>query len=268
MRSNNLKRHWRTKHKMFDMKLSVKVDSSVVIDGGPCTSEDLKMEVLNNAKAYNEKIQLGESLHKILMETNTKEESLSKQHKEAFDLYQSKRLAIKPDDTTKLYPWQQQALEMIRKPSCREIIWIKGARGNEGKSWFQNYVQDLFGFDRVVQLTLKNSSASITQILRKLPLSTLEIFLFNDARSVQEIPSCYEILENIKDGRALASRYASEILRFQTPNVVAVFSDADPDVNQLSKDRWKILYIRKDGLISKEKWLSKQSQSTKKSDAL
>ena len=73
---------------MFNMKLSVKVDSSVVIDGGPCTSEDLKMEVLNNAKAYNEKIQLGESLHKILMETNTKEESLSKQHKQAFDLYQ------------------------------------------------------------------------------------------------------------------------------------------------------------------------------------
>ena len=70
------------------MKLSVKVDSSAVIDGGPCTSEDLKMEVLNNAKAYNEKIQLGESLHKILMETNTKEESLSKQHKQAFDLYQ------------------------------------------------------------------------------------------------------------------------------------------------------------------------------------
>ena len=85
---------------------------------------------------------------------------------------------------------------------------------------------------------------------------------------MQESPSCYEILENIKDGRALASRYASEILRFQTPNVVAVFSNADPDVNQLSKDRWKILYIRKDGLISKEKWLSKQSQSTKKSDAL
>ena len=264
MRSDNLKRHWRRKHNMFDMTLSVKVESRATVHGDRCNSEDLKMEVLDNAKTYDEKIQLGESLHNILMETNVKEESLSKQHKEAFDLYQRNRLVIKPNDVIKLYPWQQHALERIREPSHREVIWIKGARGNEGKSWFQNYVQDLFGFDRVVQLTLKNSTASIMQILRKMPLSTLDIFLFNDPRSGQESPSCYEVLESIKDGRALASRYTSEILRFRTPNVVAVFSNVDPDVNQLSKDRWKIFYIKKDGLISKEKWLAKQSQSTKK----
>ena len=72
MRSNNLKRHWRTKHNMHDMTLSVKVGSRAIIDGESCTSEDLKMEVLSNAKAYNEKIQLGESVNRILMETNTK----------------------------------------------------------------------------------------------------------------------------------------------------------------------------------------------------
>ncbi len=47
---------------------------------------------------------------------------------------------------------------------------------------------------------------------------------------------CYEVLENIKDGRAISSKYASEIIRFRTPNVVIVFSNAGPDMTQLSKD--------------------------------
>ena len=86
------------------------------------------------------------------METNAREESLSRQNKEAFDLYQRQRLTINPDKVVKLYPWQQQALEFIRKPSHREIIWIKGARGNEGKTWFQNYVQSLIGYDSLRHL--------------------------------------------------------------------------------------------------------------------
>ena len=109
----------------------------------------------------------------------------------------------------------------------------------------------------MVQLNLKNTIGSIMQILRKLPLSTLDIFLVNDARSGQEDQRCYEMLESIKDGHGIASRYSSEILRFRTPNVVVVFSNAEPDVMQLSSDRWKILRIKKDGLDSKQKQLSK-----------
>ena len=96
---------------MFDIRLTV------IVEG----KSNLKLEILDNAKIYGEKISLGKSIHKVLMETNTKEESLSRQHKEAFDLHQRQRLAINPDKVAKLYPWQQQALECIRKPSHREI---------------------------------------------------------------------------------------------------------------------------------------------------
>ena len=261
MRSNNLKRHWRTKHKMFDMGLTVTVEAKSKVGESSSTGNNLESEILDNAKIYDEKISLGERIHKVLMETNAKEESLSRQHKEAFDLYQRQRLAINPDKVVKLYPWQQQALEFIRKPSHREIIWIKGPRGNEGKTWFQNYVQSLIGYDRVIQFDLKNSIGTIMQVLRKLPLSTLDTFLFNDARSGQRDLRCYDALELIKDGHATASRYSSEILRFRTPNVVAVFSNADPDMSQLSKDRWKVFYINKDGLSSQEKRLWKKRHS-------
>ena len=47
----------------------------------------------------------------------------------------------------------------------------------------------------------------------------------------------------ISNGQAIASKYASEILKFRTPNVVIVFSNTDPDMTQLSKDRWRVYYI-------------------------
>ena len=46
-----------------------------------------------NGKLLDEKIALGEKILKVLTDTNTKEESLSKEHKEAFDLYQRKDYA-------------------------------------------------------------------------------------------------------------------------------------------------------------------------------
>ena len=140
---------------------------------------------------------------------------------------------------------------------------MKGARVNEGKTWFQNYVESYLGVERVVQLELKNSIGNIMHILRKLPLSSVDTFLFNDARSGESEMRSYEVLENIKDGRAIASKYASEIIRFRTPNVVIVFSNADPDITQLSRDRWKVFYINKDGLSSQENRLWEQRHSKK-----
>ena len=34
---------------------------------------------------------------------------------------------------------------LILTYSLREVIWVKGARGDEGKTWFQKYVQSFLG---------------------------------------------------------------------------------------------------------------------------
>ena len=249
MRSDNLKRHWKSKHRTSDMELTITVKHRSKTDSGSSSDNDLKSEMITNDMLFDEKINLGKSIYNLLRETNTKEESLSTAHKEALDLYQRKRLSFQADVKLTLFNWQNELLlEYVEKPTYREVIWVKGALGNEGKTWFQNYVQSLLGTERVVQLDLKNSVGTIMHIVRKLPLSSIDTFLFNDARSGQSEMRCYEVLENIKDGRAIASKYASDIVRFQTPNVVIVFSNADPDTRQLSKDRWKIFYINKEGL--------------------
>ena len=59
----------------------------------------------------------------------------------------------------------------------------------------------------------------------------------------------YELLEKIKNGRTVAAKFDSKELKFKTPNTVVVFSNEKPDIKQLSKDRWKIFYIKDDDLV-------------------
>ena len=129
------------------------------------------------------------------------------------------------------------------------MIWISGCQGNEGKSWFQNYVQTYFGYHRVCRLDLRIKHANVCNVLKKRSLGTIDIFLFNDSRSVvgEEI-NLYRILEDIKDGRATASKYDNDNIRFKTPNTVMVFSNHYPNLKKLSRDRWLLLHPNKDGL--------------------
>ena len=78
---------------------------------------------------------------------------------------------------------------------------------------------------------------------------TTDIFLFDVGKAQTDDGVNYELLEKIKNGRILASKFDSKELKFHTPNTVVVFSNEKPDVKQLSKDRWKIFQIRDDDLI-------------------
>ena len=75
----------------------------------------------------------------------------------------------------------------------------------------------------MIQSDLKNSIGNIVQILRKLPLSTFDAFMFNDARSDLSMKGCFDVLKNVTEGRLIASKYSSEIIQLKTPNVVIVF---------------------------------------------
>ena len=47
----------------------------------------------------------------------------------------------------------------------------------------------------------------------------------------------------------MAAKFDSKELKFHTPNTIVVFSNEMPDVDQLSKDRWKIFQIRDEDLL-------------------
>ena len=86
-------------------------------------------------------------------------------------------------------------------------------------------------------------------MLKKRTLGAIDIFLFNDSRSVSgEELNLYRILIDIKDGQATTSKYDNDIIRFKTPNTVMIFSTHYTDLKRLSKDRWILLHPNKDGL--------------------
>ena len=91
--------------------------------------------------------------------------------------------------------------------------------------------------------------------MRKRPLSYIDIFLSNDARSVTgEDYNLYQILENIKDGDATASKYDNDNIHFKTPNTVVIFSNQLPNVTKLSEDRWIIFEIKENERGGSLRW--------------
>ena len=145
-----------------------------------------------------------------------------------------------------LRPWQEKLVEVM-KPSEREIIWIVDPAGNEGKSWFQKYLKDIHGL-RVFDANIRRSSKCILHILSKEIVSLIDIFLFNVPRSFNMDEFPYEMLEELKDGKAESTKYNSIKLQVNTPNTVLVFSNENPDKERMSKDRW-IIYLIGGGVL-------------------
>ena len=70
-------------------------------------------------------------------------------------------------DTAELLLWQKQLLDIVSvdEMNDRKIIWIVGKEGNEGKSWFQSYLQSLHGEHRVARFDITNKTADLLHIM-------------------------------------------------------------------------------------------------------
>ena len=210
--------------------------------------ETVRNEMLMENEQYKAKIELGRIVADIIDEENINEESLSREKQESLLLFRKQQPQFNISEV-ELRSWQQDAMKYFDSPSERQVIWIRGNNGNEGKTWFQKYVQSFFGYHRVFRSDLRIKHTNICNILKKRTLGTIDIFLFNDTRSVSgEDINLYRILEDIKDGQATTSKYDNENIRFKTPNTVIIFSNHYPDLKKLSRDRWILLHPNKDGL--------------------
>ena len=258
MRSDNLKTHLKQHQKkdikeeyqditLIERKTSVnEMERNTTAVKNPNTrveDEDLRQILIKDNDEYNEKIKLGARIYNIVGQEGIKEESLRSVYKDALDLFVKQKQTIDQQNVT-LRPWQEELMNKIENPTDREVIWVRGAKGCEGKTWFQGYVESKYGWNRVVNgMDIKAKNSSICHALGKRPLTTTDIFLFNvgKANTMDEVN--YEVLEKIKDGKLLASKYDSKELRIRTPNVVIVFSNDNPKLKQLAVDRWCIFSI-------------------------
>ena len=266
MRSDHLTRHMK-KHSLAlqtpeqickDIVLE-QVDKVVDMQSAPWTKrkfedndsdDDLEKEMVKDNNEYKRKIKLGRKVYKILGRTDIEQGSLALDRKEALDIYMTHKSDYFTDKVVQLKPWQESLLEYVQKPCDREIFWVVGKEGNEGKSWFQKYVKSWLGARRVVTgIDIKANNASIFQALRKCPIVTADIFLFNIGKSKKKFDVInYDALEAMKDGEAFASKYDSQQLKIRVPNVVMVFSNSPPNISQLAKVRFEVFHIINDQL--------------------
>ena len=278
MRSDHVKRHMRTHNDILDMtddeareelrtrhtaelhreerrqeikeialQEGIPINNALSSSTSALDTSNLKESLLDDNQDYLDRIELGKQIAAIIDEAVVREESLTTARKEALDLYrkQMPRIDIK---SVQLRPWQAVLMKITQRPSHRQIIWVQGMRGNEGKSWFQGYLETFYGYARVARLDLRDKTGNILHTLSKRPLQTTDIFLFNDTRAADRHWQDYAVLEHIKDGSAVSSKYNSKVLSFKTPNVLILFSNSRPDSTQLSRDRWRIYSINKNGL--------------------
>ena len=102
-------------------------------DSESLDKDDLRDLLSRNNRLYLGQIELGKNISSILDEGVVREESLTKEHKLALDIYRREepRCDI---STVHLRPWQEEALKLIDSPSERQVIWIVGRQGHERKN--------------------------------------------------------------------------------------------------------------------------------------
>ncbi len=204
------------------VKTASKLNVSVPEELKDHSLEELHQRLLKNKTIYLERVKIGEEISKYLIIDEIPEESLSKEDKECLELYRNQQVRL-DINKVELRPWQKDAFQLFESPTERNIIWIYGPRGNIGKSWFQNYIEAYFGYQRVFRSDLRIKHKDTCNILKKRGLTTIDIFLFNDSRSTKgEEMNIYRVLEDIKDGAATTSKYDSKVIKFKTPNIVMV----------------------------------------------
>ncbi len=197
--------------------------------------------ILDNIKKdqeeFNQKQETGQVVEKLLKINSIDPRSLRSEYSKALEI-----INVPGEITGTLKPWQQKLLGDIT-PSDRNIIWVVGRKGAEGKSWFQKYLVQLLGSQRIFQTTIEKRSDGILHALSKRLISLIDIFIFNIPRSFSMDQVPYNLLEQLKDGQAISSKYNSKCLRFKTPNTVLVFANYEPYRVSMSFDRWQIFDI-------------------------
>ena len=133
--------------------------------------------------------------------------------------------------------WYDPAEEKLKNQDRRQITWIFGQSGNEGKSKFAKYLKAKNQFK-----TLFVAGAKTAKHIAYAAESHHNLFIFDLPRGCHMGLDTLGLIESIKDGEIMADHYETKLKVFTDPKVV-IFANEPPSLCQWSKDRYDIYEI-------------------------
>lgn len=147
---------------------------------------------------------------------------------ETIEYHRQRRFELSSEPIS--YPWAQELIERISGSPCRRsIYWYWSSSGNVGKSHFVSSRVDSGAFScnggRFSDIYFAYSESGCPR----------EFYIdWPRNKPMEQFP--YEVLESLKNGWFLSTKYGSRLVKFAVPHVV-VFANSPPDMLALSEDR-------------------------------
>lgn len=129
-----------------------------------------------------------------------------------------------------LRPSQQNWLGLLESQNDRQVLWIYDNIGNNGKSWFSNWLVANRGAARMENASTKD----LAYLFNGEPYVAIDY-----TRSVEGRVN-YNIIESLKNGSMVSAKYHTKVKLFKPPKVIC-FSNFWPEQDKLSQDRWQII---------------------------
>lgn len=135
-----------------------------------------------------------------------------------------------------LFPWQSAVISKMKIWDTRTINCVINPKGNIGKSI-------LVGWVRAYQLGRclppVNDYKDMLRMVCDLPTAKAYLIDMPKAIKKSKLGGFYAAIETIKDGYAYDDRYSFKEKVFDCPQIW-IFTNKLPDLDLLSRDRWKL----------------------------
>jgi hypothetical protein len=142
-----------------------------------------------------------------------------------------------------LRQWQQDLMKFLHeiKNNDRSIVWVYDSKGNSGKTWLCR------------EMCMTMNSCIVLQNGHTRDVAHLyngERWVFFDFSRSDKNFINYDVLEKIKDGIIISTKYEGRCKLFHSPTVCC-FANFFPKVENLSEDRWEIFQLEAHKLVQR-----------------
>lgn len=133
-----------------------------------------------------------------------------------------------PMENVQLRPWQQELMDKLQGPvHKRHIYWYWETTGDVGKSFMADYLARN-------HKAIKLGNAKTADVAYMYQPTSIVVFDFPKCQKLDEVN--YRVMEDIKNGSIMSTKYMSCVKYFETPHIV-VFANGPCPEGKFSRDR-------------------------------